>query len=322
MAGAERLHRRILGRESACQVRHGMSPTHTIAISSSVNMRRRKRSPYVARTAATRGISVVSIPGPMMSISRPQPAGGFEWVQAPWGAVLQCRPLSAAARHFFTAGELTLRDDAGQWRAVASFAGVAPENLLLMAQTHGAVVAEASSGRPLQWSRPEADVLISDDRESAVAVRVADCVPILLAEETGRAVSAVHAGWRGLLGRAPIAAIEALRSRYGVRPERLIAAIGPAIGGCCYEVGPEVRQAFVEAGHHPQMLERWFQPKPHGRFHLDTRLAAQDQLEGTGLPGSRIHAADLCTKCHGPVFHSYRAVGPGAGRMAGVIRAA
>jgi polyphenol oxidase len=257
----------------------------------------------------------------MMSISRPQPSGGFEWVQAPWGTVLFCRPLAAAARHFFTARDLVLRDDVAEWRAVASYAGVAPEHLLLMSQTHGANVALASAGRPGPWHRPEADILISDDPDSAIGVRVADCVPILLAEETGRAVSAVHAGWRGLVGRAPIAAINALRERFGVRPERLIAAIGPAIGACCYEVGAEVREAFVEAGHHARLLERWFQPKADGKFLLDTALAAQDQLEGTGLPVSRIHSADLCTKCHAGAFHSYRAHGQHAGRMVGVIRA-
>ena len=242
-------------------------------------------------------------------------------MQAPWGAVLQCVPLAAAARHFFTAGDLSLRGDAGEWQAVASFAGVAPDNLLLMAQTHGADVADASAGTARPWLRPAADILISNDPDSAVGVRVADCVPILLAEETGRVVSAVHAGWRGLQRRAPIAAVDALRARYGVRPERLIGAIGPAIGVCCYEVGADVREAFAEAGHHARMLERWFQPAAAGKFLLDTGLAARDQLEATGLPTSRIHSADLCTKCHAGLLHSYRSAGHGVGRMAGVIRA-
>jgi polyphenol oxidase len=257
----------------------------------------------------------------MMSISTLQPSGGFEWVQAPWGAVLVCLPLAAAARHFFTARDLVLRDDLEEWRAVASYAGVVPDNLLLMSQTHGASVAVASASGPRPWQRPEADILISDDSDSAIGVRVADCVPILLAEETGRVVSAVHAGWRGLAHRAPIAAIDGLRERFGVRPERLIAAIGPAIGACCYEVGAEVRGAFADAGHHSSLLDRWFQPKPDGKFLLDTALAARDQLEGTGLPLSRIHSADLCTKCHSAGFHSYRAHGKNAGRMVGVIRA-
>ncbi len=242
-------------------------------------------------------------------------------MQAPWGTVLLCGPLAAAARHFFTARDLVLRDDIDEWRGVASYAGLAPDNLLLMSQTHGAHVAVASPRRPRPWQRPEADVLISDDPDSAIGVRVADCVPILLAEETGRAVSAVHAGWRGLVHRAPIAAIDALRERFGIRPERLIAAIGPAIGACCYEVGAEVREAFAEAGHHSSLLERWFRSTADGKFLLDTVLAARDQLEGTGLPQSRIHSADMCTKCYAAAFHSYRAHGKNAGRMVGVIRA-
>jgi polyphenol oxidase len=242
-------------------------------------------------------------------------------VQAPWGAVLQCSPLAAAANHFFTAGDLALRDDEAEWRAVASQAGVEPDNLLLMSQVHGVHVADASSGSARPWPRPEADILISDDPGAAIGVRVADCVPILLAEETGRAVAAIHAGWRGLVQRAPIAGVHALRARYGVRPERLIVAMGPAIGQCCYEVGAEVRQAFVGAGHHTSLLEEWFRPEAHGTFFLDTVRAAREQLEGTGIPPTRIHEAGLCTKCHAGLFHSYRAAGKGAGRMIGVIRA-
>lgn len=242
-------------------------------------------------------------------------------MQAPWGAVLQCSPLAAAAHHFFTAGDLALRDDEAEWQAVASQAGVAPGNLLLIAQVHGAAVADASSGSARPWPRPEADILISDDTDAAIGVRVADCVPILLAEETGRAVAAIHAGWRGLVQRAPIAGVDALRARYGVRPERLIAALGPAIGQCCYEVGAEVRQAFVQAGHHASLVEEWFRPGSTGKFNLDTVRVAREQLEGTGIPSSRIHEAGLCTKCHAGQFHSYRAAGKSAGRMAGVIRA-
>ena len=241
-------------------------------------------------------------------------------MQAPWGTVLQCRPLAAAADHFFTAADLVLRDDPAEWTAVASHAGVDAKDLLLMSQVHGATVAVVSSARP--WLRPEADILISDDPTAAIGVRVADCVPILLAEETGRVVGAIHAGWRGLVGRAPIAGVDALRERFGVRPERLMVALGPAAGACCYEVGAEVRQAFVQAGHHSSMIERWFEATGAGKFVLHTELAARDQLEGTGIQPSWIHGSGLCTITHHAVFHSYRAAGARAGRMVGVIRAA
>ncbi len=241
-------------------------------------------------------------------------------MQAPWGRVLQCGPLAAAAGHFFTTGDLGLREGDPAWRDVAAFAGVPAGSLLLIRQVHGAGVALAGSTRAEPWQRPEADILLTDDPGAAVAVRTADCVPILLAEETGRVVAAVHAGWRGLARRAPIAAVEAMLERYGVRPGRLIAAIGPAIGPCCYEVGTDTRDAFVHAGHHASLVERWFAPLAGGKFLLDTWSAACEQLEGAGMQPSRIHSARLCTRTHAPFFHSYRVSGKSAGRMAAVIR--
>jgi YfiH family protein len=236
--------------------------------------------------------------------------------------VLRCGPLAAAADHFFTAADLRLDADDPGWGRVAAFAGVAPDDLLLVRQVHGAAVALATRDRSRPWRRPEADIVITDDPEVAIGVRTADCVPILLAEDTGRIVAAVHAGWRGLAARAPIAGVHALFEHFGVRPERLIAAIGPAIGRCCYEVGTDTRQAFAEAGHHALMLEGWFEPRRAGKFQLDTVRAAREQLEGTGVLPARIHDADLCTRTHAGVFHSYRATGAGAGRMVAVIRPA
>jgi copper oxidase (laccase) domain-containing protein len=106
-----------------------------------------------------------------------------------------------------------------------------------------------------------------------------------------------------------------------VRPERLIAAIGPSIGPCCYEVGEDTRTAFLDAGHHPSMIERWFARRDGGALYLDLWQATRDQLEGAGVMPTRIHTAELCTKTHADAFHSYRVEGPQAGRMAAVIRA-
>jgi YfiH family protein len=251
----------------------------------------------------------------------PQPNRAFEWVQAPWGAILQCRPLIPTADHFFSIRNLTLRDSADEWSAVARYIGVSVEDLLLVRQVHGATVAVASPDRPRPWPRPDADAAVSNDSTAAIGIRVADCVPILLAEEDGRVVAAVHAGWRGTAKRAVIATVEALQSRYGVRPERLIAAVGPCIGPCCYEVSEETRESFRVAGHHPDMLERWFDPRAAGKFHLDLWTATRDQLEGAGVNAASIYVAELCTKTHEDVLHSYRVDGDKAGRMLAVIRA-
>jgi YfiH family protein len=258
-----------------------------------------------------------------MFMTEPQPTRAFEWTQAASAnvRVLRCVPLSAAADHFFTANELELRDNRDEWSIVARTIGVPLDDLLLIRQVHEAVVAVASSDRATPWDRPQADAIICNDHDAAVAVRVADCVPILLADETGKNVAAIHAGWRGVAKRVVIAAVESLQSRYGVRPERLIAAIGPSIGPCCYEVGESTLTAFREAGHHPSMLERWFEPRGGGKYHLDLWQATRDELEGAGVNTDTIHVAELCTKTHASRFHSFRVQGERAGRMAAVIRA-
>jgi YfiH family protein len=256
-----------------------------------------------------------------MFMTEPQPNRAFEWTQAPCGRVLRCTPLLAAADHLFTARDLTLRDDEREWAAVAAAMGVERGNLLVVRQVHGAGVAAASRDRTTPWLPPEADAIVSNDPTSAAVIRVADCVPLLLSDESGRAVAAVHAGWRGTAQRAAIEAVAALQARYGVRPERLIAAIGPCIGPCCYEVGESVVQAFRDAGHHASMIGQWFAARDGGKFHLDLWQATRDQLEGAGVSPTGIYIAELCTKTHATALHSYRVDGERAGRMAAVIRA-
>lgn len=255
-----------------------------------------------------------------MDIPRPQPSGSFRWTQERWGAALECAPLAAVAPHVFTSRALTLRERDDEWTAVAATMRVPVEDLLLVKQVHGAAVTVASPDRRRPWPRPEADVIVTDDPAAAIGVRVADCVPILLAEDSGTAVAAIHAGWRGMAGRAPIAGIHALQARFGIRPERLVAAIGPSIGPCCYEVGDATRHAFHDAGHHDALLDRWFQPREAGKSHLDLWRASRDQLEGAGVLPANIHVAELCTKTHARAFHSFRADGDRAGRLLAAIR--
>ncbi len=198
--------------------------------------------------------------------------------------------------------------------------GVALDNMLLVKQVHGAEVTLAPRTRTRPWSRPEADVIVTDDPHVAIGVRVADCVPILLAEDTGTAVVAIHAGWRGTARRAAIVGINALQEHFGIRPERLVAAVGPSIGPCCYEVGQTTRDAFHAAGHHEAMLDQWFEPRGGGKYHLDLWRATRDQLEGAGILPANIHVAELCTQTHARAFHSYRTDGKRAGRMLAAIR--
>ena len=254
-------------------------------------------------------------------IAAPQPTAGFAWTQPSpaVGPALQCGPLSALARHLFTASHLELRNDPGEWQAAAAALGSDAHAIRLVRQVHGVGVAVAGPEPGPEWITPEADIIVSGHPQVVIGVRVADCAPILLADAKRLAVGAVHAGWRGTSQRAAQAGVVALGREFGSKPADLLAALGPCLGVCCGEVGEEVVQAFRLAGHSERSLDRWFSMGPGGRWHLNLARANVDQLLDAGLRGSSIYAAGLCTRSFPATFHSYRAAGRHAGRMAALI---
>ena len=145
----------------------------------------------------------------------------------------------------------------------------------------------------------EGDALIENQPGSVVAVKTADCIPILLVDERSRAVAAVHAGWRGTAAQIAAEAVTAMTARFGTRAEDLHAAIGPGIGKCCYEVGAEVAAQFGG----------------QGRGHIDLAAANRRQLEESGVTPRRIYASNLCTMCRAEEFDSFRRDQAAAGRM-------
>lgn len=241
-------------------------------------------------------------------------------METPWGVALRCRPLLEIANHLFTTRDLLLREDASEWSAVAGALDVGPDQVRLIRQVHRADVAVVRRGSLAPWTLPEADVIVSDDPHSAIGVRVADCAPILLADRRLGVAAAAHAGWRSTVQRAAPAAVEALAREFGSAPGDLVAAIGPCLGACCGEVGEEVVQAFLDAGHSRAEVARWFTTGPTPKPYLDLARANADQLGAAGVPPASIHVAGLCTKTHADVLHSYRAAGTAAGRMVGLIK--
>jgi YfiH family protein len=256
----------------------------------------------------------------MMLMTQPKPNDAFEWTQAAFGPVLRCRPLLELAPHMFTTAVVQLRDDEREWAAVAAEMGVDPASVRLIRQVHGRDVAVARGGEAAPADHPEADVIISDDSSAAVGVRVADCAPILLADRTRGVVGAAHSGWRGAMQGVATTAVHAMRETFGSEPANLIAAVGPSLGPCCGEMGPEVVEEFRAAGHREADIGRWFSGGPRVRPHFDLWLANRDQLARAGVPAGSIHLAALCTRCRPDIFHSYRAAGASAGRMVGAIR--
>jgi len=271
----------------------------------------------------------------------------FAWTDYPWGPALRCRALAGVADHCFTTRQpdipADVASDGEAWPRVASAFGVTSSEVVRLRQVHGARVVTVRRGEAREAAgtadvRDDADGVVGNDPGVALSVRVADCVPILMADPTSGAVAAVHAGWRGAASGIVPAAVDALRHAFGVRPADLVAAVGPCIGPCCYRVGAELRDAFVSAGHAPQDVGRWFAADAPARaargvpgtdpasaasrpaLWLDMWRVVSDHLAQAGLAPDHVHVSRLCTSCGRDVFHSFRVDGPAAGRMVAVIR--
>lgn len=195
-------------------------------------------------------------------------------------------------------------------RYVASIG--APEwPLLKLKQVHSGIVREMTD-TSAAGDAVDGDASITSLEGVLLGVQTADCVPILLADSEARAVAAVHAGWRGTAARIASNTVERLREKHGVNPKSVVAAIGPHIGVCCYEVGEEVAEAIGESGvieHRPE----W--PKPH----LNLAEANRRQLVAAGVPEPQIDISSLCTRCREDLFFSYRRDGSRTGHMLSVI---
>jgi purine-nucleoside/S-methyl-5'-thioadenosine phosphorylase / adenosine deaminase len=188
---------------------------------------------------------------------------------------------------------------------------------------------------------PKADALITSTAGLLLGVQTADCVPVLLADTRARVVAAIHAGWRGTLTRIVVKTLGQMTMQFGTRPSDVVAALGPAIGGCCYEVGPDVAQAFASQfpaasewfdgpfeqlahGEEPLWLP-WLTMMPPGhvppppRVRLDLRASNRWQLIDAGVPEAQIAVSDLCTACRPDLLFSYRREGAKTGRLMAVI---
>ncbi len=211
-------------------------------------------------------------------------------------------------------------------------------SLVTLRQIHSDVVHVFSENAA---ATAQADAAISRQPELLLGIQTADCVPILLADTRNHIVAAVHAGWRGTLARIVAKTLGRMRLEFRTNPADVFAALGPAIGPCCYEIGPEVAQAFsgqfanaaewfdgpferLSSGEEPNPLP-WLTMMPPGhepppeRVQLDLRAANRWQLLDAGVNPENIAVSSLCTGCRRDLFFSYRKEGAGTGRMLSVI---
>jgi YfiH family protein len=188
---------------------------------------------------------------------------------------------------------------------------------------------------------PQGDALITREPGVLLAVQTADCIPILLADTKHRAVAAIHSGWRGTAQRLAEKTLGRMQMEFATRPEDIVAAIGPGIGACCYEVGHEVIQEFaakfpeardwfdgpfdlLENGDEDSNWLPWLTMRPPGHAppapsaRLDLIAANRAILAGAGVPLASISASGLCTACRPELFFSYRSE-RNTGRMIAAI---
>jgi len=201
------------------------------------------------------------------------------------------------------------------WNRVAEAFGISPARLVTVNQVHGETIVRVEEANYEEIRTAEADAMITRERGLAIGVETADCVPLLLVDPATPAVAAVHAGWRSTVRKIVQKTVATMRDEFGSDPERMIAAIGPAIGPECYEVdepvmGP-VREQFP-------FWREVASPRGNGRWGLDLVALNRRGLLQAGLSPRNVYSFGLCTSCMADLFYSFRREGR-TGRMLSVV---
>lgn len=216
------------------------------------------------------------------------------------------------------------REEAWRMRSLWSQAiCVSAERLVGIRQVHGAdvVVADASvagrGARPGSAAAGEADGLITNVPGLPLMTLHADCQPILLVDPVRRAVGVAHAGWRGIVRDIAGATVRAMAAGFGTAPGDLLVFLGPAIGVECYEVGPDVVDAWNRQYREPDGVDVVKGEKRNR--HFDLTGANRLLLKRAGVVSQHVQDSDICTRCEGASWFSHRGQGTATGRFAAVI---
>lgn len=216
-------------------------------------------------------------------------------------------------------------DDKGNidsnFEILCSAAGFKRENLVLSDQVHGCTcraVGESDRGKGIlrESDIKAVDALVTNTKDTALCIFTADCVPVFLFDREKKAAAICHAGWRGIVLNIIGKTIDTMEKTYGTRPEDLITAIGPSIGPCCFNVGPDVVKAFenVFTDFNGIIINE------AGRYRINLWAAAERLLRDAGVDHGRIINSALCTSCREDLFYSYRRDGSMTGRMVSIIQ--
>lgn len=204
------------------------------------------------------------------------------------------------------------------WGILAEAFGVSAPQFLTIHQIHGdrIVVAEDLNRRSASDLVVQCDAVLTAATGVALGIKTADCVPVLLVDRVKRVIGAVHAGWRGTSLQIVAKAVRAMEKRFSSSTADILAAIGPAIGPCCYQVDEQV---FSAAKEDKDWMSAFRECSEKGRWMLDLPLANRTQLLRAGVPGENISSAGICTSCRTDLFFSHRAENGRTGRQLNFI---
>ena len=192
--------------------------------------------------------------------------------------------------------------------ALCGLLGIDCNRLVMPHQVHDCVVRRIDG--PQQGGIEGVDAVMTDVPQLCIGVSTADCIPVLLYDSTHRAVSAVHAGWRGTVLRIVQKAVEAMHDAYGTVPAELLAVIGPGISLDSFEVGDEVYEQFHAAGFDMQPISRH-----DAKWHIDLPMCNRLQLMEAGIPANHIQMTNICTYQQYERYFSARRLGIQSGRI-------
>ena len=207
------------------------------------------------------------------------------------------------------------------YKRLCACAGIDINHLVLSRQTHTNNVKEVTENDCgtgiFKESFNDVDGLITNRRGVALVTQYADCTPLLFCDPVKKVIATSHAGWRGTVKEIGRVTVEKMIYEYGCNAEDIIAAIGPAIGVCCYEVDDPVVDEFKKI---PYLdLKSIIFPKENGKYMLDLKEANRQILVNAGISPDKIDVADLCTCCNHTELHSHRATGGKRGNLAAII---
>jgi polyphenol oxidase len=196
--------------------------------------------------------------------------------------------------------------------------GATTHKMVTVSQVHGLdlLIIDTPNPEYSHFQKLECDGIVTNQPGVMIGVCVADCVPLLLLDPVKRVVAALHAGWKGTAGNMAKKGVYTMVEMFASEPADILAAIGPSIGGCCYEVDIPVMEAFTKSGSGLECFDRETAP---GKWRLKLADANRQQLLQAGLPCTNIATSGLCVSCEHDLFFSYRRDKGETGRQMGFI---